>query len=618
MRTIKYLNLFPLLLAALLVSCAGEELSVSVHTADGGEEGRTAVAFSAQTDSPQTRTSAAGSQWLTTDRVGIFMYTSGEALSATSIREGADNRRYSPQTAAASSALSPVAAADSIYFPQSGAVDFTAYYPWKASGAGAGQINSYVYPIDLSDQSDPAAIDLLYARKTNASKNTPTVSLTFTHQLSKITLHIKAGADLGAVSLSAATATLGGMPVTAGFALASGAIVSPGAAADFQALKAAAAATGFAASFEALILPQTAGAGRRAVFSAEGTPYEWAVPDDAVFEAGKNYIYSLSVHPTGAETEEASTAPIGSITPWVNDDHSASRIIETVRIPAGTFSMGSPETEPNRYSYGETQHTVTLTQDYYMSKYEITNDQYAVFLNARGIEGVYDGGSVRKAIYEGKALFYQVSDRGVYWDTENARWIVRDALYKNHPVINVTWYGADEYARWAGGSLPTEAQWEYACRAGTTTPFGTGDGTSLYADRANFNGGYPYALPGGSIYGYLGYEPPHTYLGTTAPVGSYPPNAWGLYDMHGNAAEWCSDWFASYGSGGVSDDPAGPAFGSYRVVRGGGYASYAAHSRSATRDGYTPMSYYSYYDYYNNYYYHYSLGFRVVFGVNNE
>jgi formylglycine-generating enzyme required for sulfatase activity len=595
-----------------------------------GEEVRTFVAFSAQAGSVETRTSDNGSRWLTTDRVGIFMYASGEALSAASISEGADNRAYQPQTAAASSALSPATTGDAIYFPQSGQVDFVAYYPWKASGAGPGQINAYVYPIDLSNQADPAALDLLYARRTGTSKQTPTVALDFTHPLSKITLHLKKGADLAAADFSAATATLSGTPATAGFDLAAGAIVSPGAAANIPARKTTT-AEGFDASFEALILPQPAGAGREVVFSAGGTNYTWPLPDDLAFEAGKNYIYALSAHPTGVETESASTAPIGSISPWVDDDHSANGLIETVRIPAGAFQMGSPTTELDRGSY-EAQHMVTLTEDFYLSKYEVTNAQYAAFLNAQGIEGVYDGGSVRKAIANGQTLFWQTNTRGVCWDEEAGQWFVRDASRRNHPVTDVTWYGADAFAQWAGGSLPTEAQWEYACRAGNTTPFGVGDGTSLYADRANFDGASPYALPGGAIRNYRGYEPPHTYLGGTAPVGSYPPNAWGLYDMHGNAAEWCSDWWDYYYGTGTSSvpavtDPVGPGSGTHHVVRGGGHNTYAYECRSARRTGYTPGAYSgaysSSYGYnYNSYSYSYNssnnpsfFGFRVAFAV---
>jgi formylglycine-generating enzyme required for sulfatase activity len=574
--------------AALCVAAALPACTREFVVENGGQPpaGATEVMFTATTGlaAAETRTSGDGNFWLTTDEVGIFMYTSGETLSAASVSNGADNRRYRPQASAASSALNPASADQTIYFPAGGTVDFAAYYPWKASGTGAGKIDGYVYPIDLSDQSDPAAIDLLYALRTDRGSSLATVGLAFTHQLSKISLHVKKGSDISAVDFSAATATLVGMPSTGSFALTSAAI-TPGAVADFQAKKVETTAT-FDASFEALILPQAGAAGCKVVFAAGANTYEWEVPAGAAFEAGKNHIYALTIRATGAEEEGAMVAAIGALTPWADIDHSAAtRGIGKVRITAGTFAMGSPTTEPGRDSY-ETQHMVTLTQDFCISKYETTNAQYAAFLNALGIAGVYDGGSERVGKYNSNILVRE-HEWGVYWDTENNRW-KHQALFADYPVLAVTWYGADEFARWAGGSLPTEAQWEYACRAGNTTPFGLGDGNSLYADQANFIGTYPYALPGGQINDYLGDGHPHTSLGKTAPAGSYPPNAWGVYDMHGNVAEWCSDWFDYYyGSGSSSmTDPAGPASGSYRVVRGGGYNSYASNCRSAFRSNY--------------------------------
>jgi formylglycine-generating enzyme required for sulfatase activity len=154
------------------------------------------------------------------------------------------------------------------------------------------------------------------------------------------------------------------------------------------------------------------------------------------------------------------------------------------------------------------------------------------------------------------------------------------------PVDFVSWTSATNYCykltareRAAGKlprgyvyRLPTEAEWEYACRAGTTTPFGVGDGISLSSTEANFDGTFPY-----------GGAPSGRNLNQTIFVGIYAPNAWGLHDMHGNVWEWCQDWYGSYPGGAVTD-PTGPETGTARVLRGGGYTSVGRGCRSAKRD----------------------------------
>jgi formylglycine-generating enzyme required for sulfatase activity len=610
-----------LLLALILLPACVREYVMDDGKQPPGEDAAE-VKFTASTggvETPPTRTSADGRFWDTADEVGIFMYATGQALSSASIRNGADNRKYVVQTAAAaSSALSPAAADQAIYYPGNETVDFAAYYPWKASGTAFGEINAYIYPINLIDQTDPAALDLLYARKTDMGGSVATVNLAFAHQLSKISLHIRKGADISTVDFSGAAAILYGMSSTAGFNLATATIVNEGIPTDLFPNKVETTAT-FDASYEALILPQAAVSGRKVTFIAgSGNTYDWEIPATAVFEAGKHHIYTLTIGAGGAEEERSLVSAIGALTPWADIVHAAVAGIEKVRITKGTFAMGSPNTEPRGENNSETQHTVTLTQDFYMGKYEITNAQYAAFLNAQGITGEYDGGAVRVGKSGGNVLIAE-HEWGVYWDVANSRWTYYP-LYGDRPVVNVSWYGADAFAQWAGGSLPTEAQWEYACRAGTTTPFGVGDGNSLYADQANFYGLSPYALPGGHIDFYTGSERPNTNLGQTTLVGSYPPNAWGLYDMHGNVAEWCSDWWG--GSGGSSaTDPTGPTGGTERVVRGGGYNAIARDCRSAYR-----YSYYCYdYRYNSNgdlisnginlypYTYYSAIGFRIVF-----
>ena len=254
-----------------------------------------------------------------------------------------------------------------------------------------------------------------------------------------------------------------------------------------------------------------------------------------------------------------------------------------VNIPAGTFTMGSPTSEPLRNT-NETQYQVTLSA-FRMSKYEITNTEYAAFLNAKSIgsNGLYAAGA-----FPTEVLIYASSgsyDWGLHYTA--GQW-VPVAGYGNHPVINVTWYGSTEYATYAGGTLATEAQWEYACRGNTSTPFNTG--ACLSDAQANYNWAAQYSACTNTN---------TTYPATTQTVGSYTANAYGLQDMHGNVFEWCSDWYGTYPTS-AQTNPTGASTGSSRVFRGGGWYNSAKYCRSAYRIYYTPT------DYRDN------IGFRVV------
>ena len=253
-------------------------------------------------------------------------------------------------------------------------------------------------------------------------------------------------------------------------------------------------------------------------------------------------------------------------------------------IPTGTFMMGSPGTEPNRNS-DETQHSVTLSV-FYMGKYEITQEQYEAVMGnnpsnfksgaaagenqgKRPVEQVswYDAIVFcnKLSMMEGLTPAYSIGGNtnpsvwGAAPTSSNSTW---DAVVCN--------WNANGYR------LPTEAEWEYACRAGTTTAYNTGDmmsdDTGWYYDNSN---------------------------NITHEVGKKPANAYGLYDMHGNVWEWCWDWYGSYGSA-AQTDPVGASSGSYRMLRGGGWNSSAQHMRSAYRNFYNPS------DRFN------SLGFRLV------
>jgi len=207
--------------------------------------------------------------------------------------------------------------------------------------------------------------------------------------------------------------------------------------------------------------------------------------------------------------------------------------IEWVNIPAGNFTMGSPVSEKDRES-DETQHQVTLSA-FRMSKYEVTFEQYDAFCVATGRSKPSDEGWGR-----GK-----------------------------RPVINVSWDDAKAFADWIGCRLPTEAEWEYAARAGTTTPFNTGN--CLRTEQANYDGNNPYSTCSKG-----------EYRQKTMPVGSFAANTWGLHDMHGNVWEWCSDWYGAYPSA-AQTNPKGPASASSRVIRGGSWGNDANYCRSARR-----------------------------------
>jgi len=213
-------------------------------------------------------------------------------------------------------------------------------------------------------------------------------------------------------------------------------------------------------------------------------------------------------------------------------------VIEFVDIPSGIFMMGSPENEIGRMD-DEVQHEVTVSA-FKMSKYTITVEQYNIFCKAT---------DRRKPFY------------GLYGKSKN-------------PVTQVTWYDAMAFAEWLGCRLPTEAECEYAARANTTTPFYTGN--CVTTDQANFNGEEPYADCENGIK-----------RKRPIAVGSFLPNGYGLFDMHGNIWEWCNDWYGKYD---VNDtiNPQGPDTGTRKVNRGGAYYDPAWRCRSAYRAGGDP------------------------------
>ncbi len=314
---------------------------------------------------PKTRTTTGGDEWVQDDAAGIFMLTTGGDLT-TPANVLANNVEYTatPGTSASDASFAPADADETIYYPQSGNVDFVAYYPY--GGTGSGEITAdYTYKVSVADQSDPAAIDLLWAKATNVSKSGTAVALAFDHKMSSVMLNVKAGDGIDAAdaqSLLAGAVVFNGMPVTAELALQDGTLTA-GAAGVFSPLKAATAQGGADATFSAILVPQPdGGTGRTVTFTVGGKEYVWNIPDGDIFAAGNHYTYPVTIRKNGITVGEP------TITDWGENDHATVSAEprdpapeNTVLIPAGTFKMGSPvRGDSNADDNEKPQHWVRL------------------------------------------------------------------------------------------------------------------------------------------------------------------------------------------------------------------------------------------------------------------
>ena len=217
--------------------------------------------------------------------------------------------------------------------------------------------------------------------------------------------------------------------------------------------------------------------------------------------------------------------------------------IEMVLIPPGTFTMGCSASNAHGCDSDETQHQVTLTQAFYMSRTEVTQAQWVA----------------------------KMGSNPSYF--KNASSAVPSSQVPNRPVETVSWNDIQPFCTNTGMRLPTEAEWEYAYRAGTTTAF---HGMPGYLNGTNDDNQL------GTIAWFDGNS-----NGQTRPVGGKAANGFGLYDMSGNVWEWCQDWYGTYASG-AQTNPTGPGSGSYRVLRGGFWFKYSFICRASDRDGGTP------------------------------
>ncbi|MCV2349690.1 formylglycine-generating enzyme family protein [Paucibacter sp. Y2R2-4] len=295
--------------------------------------------------------------------------------------------------------------------------------------------------------------------------------------------------------------------------------------------------------------------------------------------------------------------------------------MQFVRIPAGEFLMGSEESvealaqafpalERRRFEKLQDEgpvHRVRISKAFAMGAHEVTVGQFKRFVQASGYvpESIRDGTggygyrrdydpatTERGDAFEGRKPQYSWLNPGF-------------AQTDNHPVVNITWFDAVALAEWLSKTegkryrLPTEAEWEYAARAGTRTRFHSGDAPNSLLKVANvFDADSAAHWPKWQMHALQGPNGRGDGFAFTAPVGSFAPNAWGLFDMHGNAWEWVADWhaddyYATSSAQGLAVDPQGPATGDVRVRRGGSWHTWPFYARSAYRNWNAPDTRYT-------------------------
>jgi formylglycine-generating enzyme required for sulfatase activity len=300
------------------------------------------------------------------------------------------------------------------------------------------------------------------------------------------------------------------------------------------------------------------------------------------------------------------------VKPWEKDVRNAIGM-RFVRIRSGKFMMGSTKEErkkvlaslkkqkemPNWLGAEGPQHEVVITRDYWLGIHEVTQKQFMAVMGYNPSYFSHDGKG-KAGVNYGRLLSPSMKSDPPAGGKHKVPSDTSD-----FPVENVSWEEANEFCKKLTASvgergrkyrLPTEAEWEYACRAGSSSHQYFSFGNAISSQKANFKGTHPFGTPG------KGKWNEHT-----VKVGSYEKNAFGLYDMHGNVWEWCADWYGEdYYRKSEKSDPQGPASGAARVIRGGGWEIDGGACRSACRDKLRPTWWRSY------------VGFRVVVVPSSE
>jgi formylglycine-generating enzyme required for sulfatase activity len=533
-------------LAALPSACTQEEEFVPVPAGTN-----IPVTFvSAPDDAPGTRVTAY-SRWQVNDRIGVYMVEAGQSLAQGSIVNGAANRQYRVESIQNNRAVFvPATGSDTIFIPMRKKVNFIAYYPYTQ--AIDKDFNFSVTNLSKQDVAPPS--DLLFSnmKEEHIGGTYPkNISLLFRHQLAKVKLNINRGHSVPPLSNDIKVKIKNVRIDPLNFSLVNGIMAIDGAANNTTLYAKVSFNSSENATAEALLIPVAHAEQVSAVVEINNGANTYSTPlksSDGSLRAANTYNYEVI---------------LGDPIP-----------IDWVHINAGAFMMGSPPDELDRMA-DETRHQVTLTKDFKMSKYEITCEQYASFLNQKKI-----GSNARDYVDDfGMQDLIKLDNPNMKW--ENAQWKPVNGKEK-YPITHVTWFGAKAFADWMGCSLPTEAQMEYALRAGTQTTY--------FFNIADTDKYIWYKSNSGNA---------------LQPVGEKLPNPWGLHDIVGNVHEYCVDWYqANLGTQPVTDPvyTTPPTSNQKRCHRGGSFTDWSQrYHRSAARSNAEPWGAF------------WNVGFRLVY-----
>jgi formylglycine-generating enzyme required for sulfatase activity len=535
-------------------------------------------------------------EWKAGDGIGVYMMENGRPLAEDAIVERVVNNKYLSTEEGKNSVFIAASEDDEIYYPyNSPAISFVAYYPYKSTITA-----DFLYPIDVSDQKeDPSKVDLLYATLENKSPENLEVPLTFHHQLTKlvVNLHPNFAEDMNA-PFKGVKVRVKGFFTKANYSLANAGVISNlDGIADISA-KTVFVSDGGEVRAEVILIPQTTRDDAYIEIDLLGKVVVWKIPENKSFEAGKQYEYTAYLEKSWIKVDEEKISPWGAEIPVaVNWESSKYIPINLVKIQGADALIGSPKDTSEAAANEFPQHTVSVGT-FWIGSYEITNKQYVDFLNAvnadtkvvnvdskgYGYDIDIDGNKV-------STLLIDLEENAIVLEP-NKKFSVNPSWKNNFPVTNVTWYGAKAFAQWLGGDLPSEAEWETACRAGNYDLF------SFSGTTNNSNNIY-YAK-------FVNCKDELADNGTNEVllVNALSPNKIGLYNMHGNVYEWCRDAVGRNAEGGPA--PYNYRYsGDFRVLRGGSYQTPLKDCRSASRICVSP-------EYTDS-----DIGFRVVFLLSN-